>query len=46
MLGVFAACSGLPREAFVAAIDRVFPEKLRSMNQAAFAAGYEKGSGE
>jgi indolepyruvate ferredoxin oxidoreductase, beta subunit len=45
MIGVFAARSGLPRESFVAAIDRVFPEKLRAMNQAAFAAGYEKGRG-
>ena len=43
MIGVFAARSGLPKEAFVSAIDRVFPEKLRAMNQSAFAAGFEKG---
>jgi indolepyruvate ferredoxin oxidoreductase, beta subunit len=43
MLGAFSACSGLDRNAFVAAIDRVFPEKFRAMNQKAFAAGFEKG---
>ena len=40
MIGAMAARCGLGRKVFEEAIDRVFPEKFRSMNRSAFSEGY------